>query len=151
MNGNVGLRIVAALVLIAAVASVAFFAFQAGVAEGSPITVQAPSGETAPLPYPYYGYGMPFHRPFGFGWGFGCFGPLLAFLVIFLAFRFLFWGPRWGWGYRGGHGGHGPWGRHWENGVPPMFEEWHKRAHESPEGGSQKSDTGTTGSTDTTI
>jgi hypothetical protein len=57
MNGNVGLRIVTALILIAAVAGVAFFAFQAGVAQGSPITLQAPSGETAPLPYPYYGYG----------------------------------------------------------------------------------------------
>jgi hypothetical protein len=30
-----------------------------------------------------------------------------------------------------GHWGHehGPWGRHWENGVPPMFNEFHKRAH----------------------
>ena len=40
----------------------------------------------------------------------------------------LFWGPRWGWGHH-----HGSWGRHWENGVPPMFEEWHKRAHGQPE------------------
>jgi hypothetical protein len=127
MNGtNVGLRILAALVLVAAVAGVAFFAFQAGVAQGSPITIESPSGATAPLPYPYYGYSWgPFHRPFGFGYGFGCFGPLLAFFLIFLAFRFLFWGPRWGWGHRQ----HGPWGRHWENGVPPMFEEWHQRAH----------------------
>jgi hypothetical protein len=129
MNGNIGLRIVAALVLIAAVAGVAFFAFQAGVAQGSPITIESPSGETAPAPYPYYGYGygMPFHRPFGFG--LGCFGPLLAFFLVFLAFRFLFWGPRWGWGH------YGPWRRNWgESGVPPMFEEWHKRAHgEQPE------------------
>ena len=102
MNGRIGLRIFAALVLIAAVAGVAFFAFQAGVAQGSPITVQSPSGETAPLPYPYYGYGMPFHRPFGFGYGFGCFGPLLGFFLIFLAFRLVFWGSRWGWGHRGG-------------------------------------------------
>ena len=124
MNGNTGSRIVAALVLVAAIAGIAFFAFQAGVAQGSPITIEAPSGETAPLPHPYYGYGMPFHRPIGFGYGFGCFGPLLAFFILFLAFRFLFWGPRWGWGYH-----RGPWGRHWENGVPQMFEEWHKRAH----------------------
>ena len=128
MNRNTGLRIFSALVLIAAVAGIAFFAFQAGVAQGSPITIEAPSGETAPAPYPYYGYGMPFHhRPWGFG--FGCFGPLLAFFFLFLAFRFLFWGPRWGWGHHRGH-----WGRHWENGVPPMFDEWHKRAHgETPE------------------
>lgn len=127
MNGNTGLRILSALVLIAAVAGIAFFAFQAGVAQGSPITIEAPSGETVPAPYPYYGYGMHYHRPWGFG--FGCLGPLLAFFLLFIAFRFLFWGPRWGWGHH-----RGQWGRHWENGVPPMFEEWHKRAHgETPE------------------
>lgn len=134
MNGNTGLRIVAALVLIAAIAAIGFFAFQAGIAQGSPITVEAPSGESAPLPQPYYGYGygMPFHRPWGFG--FGCFGPILALFLLFLAFqafRVMLWGPRWRWGHRGGYG---PWGRHWENGVPPMFDEWHKRAHgEQPE------------------
>lgn len=131
MNGNnTGLRIVSALVLIAAIAGIAYFAFQAGVMRGSPITIEAPSGETVPAPYPYgYGYGMPFHRPWGFGFGF--FGFLLLLFLFFVAmraFRFLFWGPRWGWG----HHQHGPWGRPWENGVPPMFEEWHKRAHGEP-------------------
>ena len=137
MNDNkVGLRILSALVLLAAIAGIAFFAFQAGIAKGSPITVQAPSGQTAPVPAPapypfYYGYGMPFHRPFGFGFGFGCFGPLVVLFLVFIAFRsfrMLFWGPRWGWGGHM-HGHHGPWGRNWENGVPPMFDEWHKRAH----------------------
>ena len=129
MNGNVGLRIVAALVLIAAVAGVAFFAFQAGVAQGSPITIQAPAGQPATVPYPFYGYGMPFgyghHTPF---MGFGCFGiliPLFLFFLAMKAFRFAFWGSRWG---HMGHQ-HGPWGRHWENGAPPIFEEWHKKAH----------------------
>ena len=130
MNGNnVGLRIVAALVLVAAIAGIAYFAFQAGVARGSPITMEAPSGENvpAPVPYPYYGYGygMPFHRPWGFGFGF--FGFLILLFLFFAAlraFRFLLWGPRWGWGHR-----HGAWGRAWEHGAPPMFEEWHKRAH----------------------
>jgi len=126
MNGNnTGLRIVSALILVAAIAGIAFFAFQAGVVRGSPVTIEAPSGETAPAPYPYYGYGygMPFHRPFGFGFGFlGCLIPLFLFFIVFGAFRFLFWGPRWGWRH------HGPWGR-WENGMPTMFEEWHKRAH----------------------
>ncbi|HMB24091.1 MAG TPA: hypothetical protein VKP08_14710 [Anaerolineales bacterium] len=131
-ENNVGLRIIAALVLLAAVAAIGFFAFQAGIAQGSPVTIKAPSGETAPLPSPYYGYGwgMPFHRPFGFG--FGCFGFLIVLFLFFVAMRsmrLLFWGPRWGWGPWGHHhGGHGRWGR-WENGVPPMFEEWHKRAH----------------------
>jgi len=134
MNGNAGLRVVSALVLVAVIAAIGYFAYQAGVAQGSPITIEAPSGETAPMPYPYYGWGMPFHhRPFGFGFGF--FGFLILLFLFFAALRalrFLFWGPRWGWGHHGGHG-HGPWG-HWENGVPPMFEEWHKRAHgERPE------------------
>lgn len=128
MNDKVGLRILSALVLVAAIAGIAFFAFRAGVTQGSPITIEAPSGETVPAPYPYYGYGygMRFHHPFGFG--FGCFGPLLALLLLFVAFRafrVLFWGPRWGWG----HHHHGPWGMRWENGVPPMFDEWHKRSH----------------------
>jgi hypothetical protein len=137
MNGNnVGLRIVAALVLLAAIAGIAYFAFQAGVVRGSPITIEAPSGgpstspgsaQGVPAPYPYYGYGMPFHRPWGFGFGFfGCLIPLFLFFLLFGAFRFLFWGPRWGW-HRGGYG---PWRHGWgEGGVPPMFEEWHKRAH----------------------
>lgn len=129
MNGKIGLRIVSALVLIAAIAGIGFFAFRAGVAQGSPITIQAPSGDSNAVPMPYhpygYGYGMPFHRPFGFG--LSCFGPLLVLFLVFLAlksFRMLFWGPRWGWGHH-----RGSWGRHWEGGVPPMFEEWHKRAH----------------------
>jgi len=133
MNEKIGLRIVSALVLIAALAGIAFFAFQAGVAQGSPVTIEAPAGDgnALPAPYPYYGhgYGMPFHRAH-FGFGLGCFGPLIALFLFFIAlksFRFLFWGPRWGhMGHH--HGGHG-WGRHWENGVPPMFEEWHKKAH----------------------
>jgi len=128
MNGNnIGLRIVAALVLVAAIAGIAYFAFQAGVVRGSPITLEAPSGETVPAPYPYYGYGYGFHRPFGFGFGF--FGFLILLFLFFAAlraFRFLLWGPRWGWGHRHGPGA---WGRPWENGMPPMFEEWHKRAH----------------------
>jgi hypothetical protein len=131
MNGNnTGLRIVSALVLIAAIAGIAFFAFRAGVAQGSPITVEAPSAEVVPAPYPYYGYGMHLHHPFGFGFGF--FGFLILLFLFFLAiraFRFLFWGPRWGWGH---HHGQGPSGRHWENGVPSMLEEWHKRTHGEP-------------------
>ncbi len=131
MTGKIVLRIVSALVLVAAIAGIAFFAFNAGVAQGSPVTIQAPAGQSAPMPYPYFGYGMPFFRPFGFG--FGCFGiliPLFLFFLAMRAFRFMFWGPRWG---HHMHGGHGPW-NHGEGGVPSMFEEWHKRAHgEQPE------------------
>ncbi|HSM71450.1 MAG TPA: hypothetical protein VK851_07885 [Anaerolineales bacterium] len=129
MNNNIGLRIISALVLIAALAGIGFFAYQAGIANGSPITIEAPSGDANAAPAPYYGYGMR-HHPFGFG--FGCLGPLLAFFLIVLAlksFRVLFWGPRWGWG--GHHRGH--WGKRWEGGPPPIFDEWHKSAHGEPE------------------
>ena len=129
MNGKIGLRIVSVLVLIAAICGIGFFAFRAGVAQGSPITIEAPAGQSVPAPYPMYGHGMPFgyrhHMPF---MGFGCFGiliPLFLVLLAMKAFRFAFWGPRWG--HRMGH-----WGRYWENGVPPMFEEWHKKAHGEP-------------------
>ena len=125
MNGKIGLRIVAGLVLLAAIAGIAFFAYQAGVANGSPITIQAPSGESVPMPHEGYGYGygMPFHHgPFGFG--FGCFAPLIGLFLLFFAFksfRMMMWGPRCGMGHRHGH-----WGEH---GVPSMFEEWHKKMH----------------------
>ena len=125
MRRNTGLRIISVLVLIAAVAGIAFFAYQAGFANGSPVTLEAPSGQSVPAPYPYPYYGMPFYRPWG--WGFGCFGILIPLFLFFLAihaFRVLFWGTRWGRGY-----GHGPWRHGWEGDVPPMFNDWHKRAH----------------------
>jgi len=129
MNGKIGLRIAALFVMAVAIAGLGYWAYNAGVAHGSPITLQAPSGDTAPMPYGdgynmYHGYGM--HMPF---FGFGCFGlllPLFLFFVAMKAFRFMFWGPRWGMMH-----GHGPWRHGWggEGGVPPMFNEWHKRAH----------------------
>ena len=123
MNGKIALRVVAGLVLLAVIAAIGFFAFQAGVAQGSPITIEAPSGEGMPMPYPHYeyGYGMRGHHPFGFG--FGCLIPLVGIFLLVLAlksFRVMMWGPRWGWGGR--HG----WAEH---NVPPMFDEWHKKAH----------------------
>ncbi|MCC6299700.1 MAG: hypothetical protein IT314_10405 [Anaerolineales bacterium] len=126
MNGKIALRVVAGLVLLAVIAAIGFFAFQAGVAQGSPITIEAPSGESVPAPMPYYGYGygMRGHHPQGFGFGFGCLIPIFGLFLLVLAlkaFRVMMWGPRWGWGH-----GHGGWG---ERGVPPMFDEWHKRAH----------------------
>ncbi len=130
MNGKIWLRILSGLMMVAAIAGIAFFAFQAGVAHGSPITLQPPVGESAPIPY----YGMPYGHGGFHGMpflGFGCFGILIPLFLLFLAmraFRFAFWGPRWG--HHPMHG-HGPWGRsRWgEGNVPPMFDEWHKRAH----------------------
>lgn len=128
MDGKVWLRIFAGMVLLAAIAGIAFFAFNVGAATH----IQVPANATGQAPYPYYGYG--FWRPFPFfGFGLGCFGPLIAIFLLFLAFRalsFMFWGPRWGWR----HGMRRGWRNGWddESGVPPMFREWHDRAHGQP-------------------
>lgn len=123
MNRRIVLGVLLALVLIAGVASLGVYAYNAGIAQGL-----AESGKLATLTpeegarlYPYYGGPFWHPRPFGFGF-FGCFGPLLFILLIFLLVRGLVWGGPWG----RGHGWrHGP----WDQGVPPMFDEWHRQAH----------------------
>jgi hypothetical protein len=127
---HIVVRIVAGLVLVGAIAGIALFAYNAG--GSAAMSAPTASGEAGAQPYMFHGYGMPFWRPFGF-FGFGLLGLLVPLFLLFLAFgafRRLMWGPRWGWG----HHGHGPrpWGMHGE-GLPPMFAEWHKRAHEAPE------------------
>lgn len=145
-NGFV-FRVIGALFLIGLVAAGGFMAFKAGETQG---IAQAPAVATAisnaaedgqalpPMMYgPGYGYG--FH-PYGFGYRhpFGFFpgGICFSIFFIFLFFgllRMIFFRPwRHGWGH------HGPWGK-WEGGVPPMFDEWHKRAH-GEEPGEKKED-----------
>ena len=128
MFKNVFFRILAGLVLLAAIAGIAFFAFNAGMTQGAASNLQAPAAPAGGQPVPYYGYGygMPFLHPMPF-FGFGCFGVLIPLFLLFLAFgaaRRMIWGPRWGWRHEMHHH-HGPWGE----GVPPMFKEWHDRAH----------------------
>jgi hypothetical protein len=136
MTGRIVGKIVAALVLILALAGLAYFAFNAGVAQGVATKLPEASSQAAPVPAPYPYVGAPFFwhpYPF-FGFGFGCFGPLLGLFLVFFALRafsFLFWGHGWGhrWGHmHGGHWGHGE----GEQSVPHMFSEWHRRAHEDP-------------------
>ena len=94
------------------------------------VVVTPPEGGAVP-----FGYWGPYRfGPFGFG--FGLFHFVFFFFGMFLLFgllRRLFWGGHGGWGGHGPWGMHGPWGRHgpWgEHGLPPAFEEWHRRAHE---------------------
>ncbi len=115
MYGRFFLRALVVLLVIGAVVGIGVYGYNLGVAQS------APAGAAQAAPGPYF-YPHPFF-PF---WGFGCFGlliPLFFLLLIFGGLRMLFWRGRWG------HM-HGPWREGWEKGVPPMFEEWHKRAHE---------------------
>lgn len=106
-----------------------------------PVAPQAPRGDArraAPQAAEgYYANDARFNRSRGFGvLGFigGIFrfiGTLLLIGLIFFFIRMAFfkrgWGMgRWGWGGRGGPNGQ----RDEHRGVPPHFEEWHKRMHE---------------------
>jgi hypothetical protein len=92
-------------------AIVGFWAYNLGLAHG--LAQQLPPPPAGVYPWAYY-------RP----WGFGPFFPLLALVFWFFVVRtFLFRGGPW---RRG-------WGRYYDgrfNDVPPMFDEWHRRAHE---------------------
>jgi hypothetical protein len=131
------LRVVGLLLLIALLTGGGFMAYSTGVAQGveqapavaEAISQAAENGQVAPVPPMMYGPGYGY-QPYSFGYrhhfGFVPFGICGSILFLFLFFGFLrmiF--------FRGWHGGHmhGPWGRHWENGVPSRFDEWHKRAH----------------------
>lgn len=130
-------RLIGVVVLLGVVSAGLFMAFKAGEANG---ISQAPAVATAiakaaesgqGIPAPIYGYGYPYHHGFGPHFGFFpigglCFGIFFLFLFFgalkMIFFRRMMWHGR-------HHGHRGPWGKHWEDGVPPMFDEWHKRAH----------------------
>ncbi len=134
MNGNnIFGRIVAGLVLIAVVLGVAFFAFNAGMAQG--VATKVPQSVTQPGTVPYAFYGAPFFwHPF-----FGIFGFIIGLLVLFFVFRlisFIVFGPRWGWG---GHWHRHAWRHGWYDGeIPPMVKEMHDRLHGNTESGNKE-------------
>ena len=122
MNGRIVLRVLFALVLIVAAVGAGVYVYNLGVAQGladsGKLVAPVPGG----VPYPYYG-GPFLFRPLGFGFGFlGCVFPLLFLLLFFGMLRGIVWRGRWA---LGGHHGH------WDKGAPPMFEEWHRKMHES--------------------
>lgn len=135
------LRVIGLLLLVGLIAGGGFMAYKAGVAQGvsqapavaTAISQAAENGQGAPIPpmmYNHefgYGYGYPtmYNRHhFGFFPGGICFSIFFLFLFFGFLKIIFFRGMR-----HGGHHRHGPWGRHWEDGVPPRFDEWHKRAH----------------------
>ena len=84
---------------------IAVGAFTLGLAHGAHMA-QVPAGA-------FPGHGPHAGPPGGFGW----FLFPLAFVALFFILPALCFGGRRGW-----HGGPG-------HGVPPAFEEWHRRAH----------------------
>lgn len=132
MNRRVVSGILITLLVVGALAAVGLYAYSWGVAQGAmqntQIVVPEGGAVTAPVyPWaggPFYHYGPGYGR-WGMGFGpLGCLFPLLGFLLFFALLRGLFWG----WGRRGWGGHHrGGWGN--GGNPPPMFEEWHRRAH----------------------
>ena len=116
-------RTLRALVMVALViaggAAIAIGAYNAGVARGVAETGRMIAAPLAGAPYVYV-----WPRPWGFGFPFF---PILFFLFFFFVVRGMLWRGRW----------HGGW-RYRYDGVPPMFDEWHRRAHaERPDNGSR--------------
>ena len=116
MNNRGLIRGIAIAVLVLGVAAaIGIGAYNAGVSQGLAESGRLVAATPGTVPYVYV---WPHHWGFGFG-----FFPIF-FLVFFLfVLRGLLWGGpwrrRWGGGWSGRHGG-----------VPPAFEEWHRRAHE---------------------
>jgi hypothetical protein len=110
-NASVWRGVAIAVLVIAAAALVGVGAYNEGVAhglaQGGAIAAAPPAG----APYAY-GY-----RP----WGGGVFPlfPLFFMLFLFFCLRGFLWRGPW----------HGGWRHRYYDGVPPMFEEWHRRAH----------------------
>jgi hypothetical protein len=115
---------IGALIVVGA-AAVAIGAYNAGVAQGIAESGRLIAAPPAATPFVYV-----WPRPWGFGF-FPVF-PLFFLLVFFFVMRGLLWTGRW----------HGGW-RHRYDGVPPAFEEWHRRAHAGPsDPGSRTTDPG---------
>ena len=115
MNYRFIRALVVALLFVAAFGAVGSYTYHLGVVNGMAESgrLAVPNGTPVVAIWP---------RPWGFGFGFFPIFPLLFFLFFWvLVARALFWRGRWHRGY----------GNRWETrGVPPMFEEWHRRMHE---------------------
>jgi len=111
MGRRFGFQVVLGLVMLAMLAGVGVYTYNLGVAHGLTVAAPATSGGAPPVVF--------YPRPWGFGFGFFPFFPLVILFWIFVL-RGLFWRGRWG-GRGCGYGYYG--------GVPPAFDEWHRRAH----------------------
>ncbi|MBI5945895.1 MAG: hypothetical protein HY864_16160 [Chloroflexi bacterium] len=135
---KIAFRIFAFLIVAGLILGAGAFAYKAGMAQGisqapavaTAISKAAENGQAAPVPPMMYGYGYGI-RPYGHHFGFSPFGGIcfgIFFLFLFFGFMKMMFFRRMMW-HGGHHGHHGPWGKHWKDGAPSMFNEWHKRAH----------------------
>jgi hypothetical protein len=109
--------------VVVLVALVGVYAYNAGVAQG--LLESGKLGTASGAAPPVMGW---YPHPWGFG--FFPFFPFLFILFSVFLFRGLFWRRRyWHRGFRPHYG---------IDGVPPAFEEWHRRAHARQEGGSDE-------------
>lgn len=116
------IRIVGAIILVIGIAAVGYFAYTAGLAQGQTAAPIATTMEETAA----------WHTPFGwhplrglvFLPALFCLAPFFLCLFIFLPLRMIF-GP-----HRMHMRMHGRWNGE-ECDVPPPFEEWHRRAHET--------------------
>src|SRR5262245_42512365 len=108
MSRRIAVTIALVLVGLMVAGLIGTTAYRAGVARGL-----ADAGNvSAPLLY---------HWPFWYPGPFVFLFPVLGLLLALALVRGLFWRGR----CVGGQGA-------WKGGVPAMFEEWHRRTHESP-------------------
>jgi hypothetical protein len=115
MNNRMWFWVAVGVLALATLAGVSSYSYNLGLAQGL-----AENGRAIGV--------VP--RPWGLGFGFFPFFPFLFIFFWILVLRGLFWrGP---WGYR----------RRYHDGVPPAFEEWHRRAHarEDATGSAAKAD-----------
>ena len=134
MKHNLIFKIIAVLVLVGAVIGLGIFSYRAGMSQGLALDPQQFEGGRFPT-VPDMAYG---HPRIGF---FGLLVPLFLMLMAFSAIRALVWGGTRHWhhmhGYRGMHPGAGY--GYCERGVPPIFDEWHRRAHDQGPDADKKS------------
>ena len=108
MNRRIAIVVALVLVAVAVAGLIGTSAYRAGLARGL-----ADAGTVAG-PWLYHG---PLWYPGAFSFVF----PLLGLFLVVALVRGLFW-----------RGACGSASASWKHGVPPAFEEWHRRAHQSP-------------------
>jgi hypothetical protein len=115
MGTRFAFRLLFGLVVVAAIVGAGMYGYNLGIAHG--IVERGAAAAAAPGTVPV----VIWPRPWGFGFGFFPFFPLLFILFWLFVARALFWRGAYGGAWRGRACGYGH--------VPPAFEEWHRQAH----------------------